>query len=365
MPTTLIDRPAALDAFIEQIDTTQALAVDTEFFRETTYYPQLGLVQLASGNQVALVDPLAFDALPRLGRLLLDAGITKLFHSCSQDLEVLLHELGGLCCPLQDTQVAAALLQPRDQISYADLVADITGVELEKSQTRTNWLRRPLSRKQQEYAAEDVLYLHPVHDHLLEQLDKANRIDWFEHECARLCASAQRFEPDYENCWLRVKGTQRLEGVELAIVDALARWRERCAVALDLTRRRVMHDDAIVSAALQPPTSRRALRDAGKLTPRLGDADLDDALAAIDTARDSDPASWPVHPRARMDAERKTVVRSLMTAIENTAGELGLAQAMLASRKEIERLVDGKRDLDVLQGWRRDVIGDRLLAMLG
>ena len=364
MRYTLIEDQTTLQGWLAAIDTDQLLAVDTEFFRETTYFPKLGLVQLASGGDIALVDPLAFDASAPLAEVLLSPDIRKLFHSCSQDLEVLHHHLGGLPCPLYDTQVAAALVIERDQISYADIVARNCGVELAKSQTRTNWLKRPLSREQLKYAAEDVHYLVDVHEILMDELDTVGRMTWFEEDCARICAAQNAFEPDIDRCWSRVKGTHRMQPEQLAIVDAMARWREHAAIRLDVTRRKVISDDAIIAAALDTPRDTRSLTSTGKWHRSLRQEELRSLLVAIDEALSAPEHTWPRHSRYLQTPEQKDLIKRMMQLIENCASELGIAQSVLASRKELESMIEGNRELNILYGWRREIIGDQVLALL-
>jgi len=168
-----------------------------------------------------------------LASLLLNPAITKIFHACIQDMEVLYHYLGALPCPLEDTQIAAALLNEKDQMGYANLLFDQLDIQLEKTETRTNWLKRPLTSKQLEYAADDVRYLLPLHKKLTEQLESKGREDWLIIECNKLCQSAARYLPDFENCWPRVKGTHKLSNAQLAVVDTVAQWREHIAIKKD------------------------------------------------------------------------------------------------------------------------------------
>lgn len=175
MKPVLIENKEALDVLINALLNEPMIAVDTEFFRETTYFPHLGLVQIAGPDHIACIDPLAFDAREGLAKLLLNPSITKLFHACIQDLEVLYQYLGKMPCPLVDTQIAAAMSGTQDQMGYARLVEEQMGIQLEKSQTRTNWLKRPLTSRQIEYAGDDVLYLLPMYEKLRTDLQQKNR----------------------------------------------------------------------------------------------------------------------------------------------------------------------------------------------
>ena len=362
MPTQLIDTPAALETAVEALATAKVLAVDTEFVRETTYYPQLGLVQIASDTHCFCIDPLALDARDALRRLFLDTHILKVFHSCSQDLEVLHHHYGFVPAPLHDTQFASALLGEHDQTGYARLLLDELGIGLEKSETRTNWLKRPLSVKQIEYAGDDVRYLHPLYHHLIERLKQAGRLDWFLEDCQqRLPQTPEQARQlpatlaiDMDSVWKRVKGAQRLNGQPLAVVQAIARWREQLAIETDNARRRILHDDRLIRLAMKPPASLGALRAQLRDNRfRLDGKALQQLFEAIEQARQLPPEAWPDNPPYQADAERKAALKALQQAVSRIASELGLAATTLCSRRQLEKLLDGETRLE---GWRKDVL---------
>jgi len=361
--TLLVKNHAQLAEFCRVIEDQPHISVDTEFFRETTYFAELALVQIAGGDHIACIDVLAFDAREQLASLLLRHDLGKIFHSCSQDLEVLYQYLGELPVSILDTQIAAAFSGEVDQIGYASLVEQKLGVQLDKSQTRTNWLQRPLSRQQLEYAADDVRYLAQLYDLLWRELESKDRSEWFFQDCAALSTGAERFLPDFENCWKRVRATQRLSGQQLAIVDQVARWRERLAIASNLTRRKVLRDEAVVELATKPPLSRAAL--AGLRLPReIIQQHGDDLYRAIEAGASVSADDWPQHPQRRPDPEAKAELKKLQEFVNQQASELGIAASMLCSRKELEKLIAGQRDLGVLRGWRQDCLGDDLLSLL-
>ncbi|MGB5396466.1 MAG: ribonuclease D [Gammaproteobacteria bacterium] len=364
MDNVLITSSAQLDTYFKTIQHEPLIAVDTEFFRETTYFAELGLVQIAGGEHVACVDVLAFDAREQLAQCLLNPAVGKIFHSCMQDLEVFYHYLGALPTPVLDTQIAAALLDEADQIGYANLVEKKLGVSLDKSQTRTNWLKRPLSKQQLDYAADDVRYLTPLYALLQQELDSTGRQAWFLQDCVELSASGKRFEPDFDYCWKRVRGTQRLSGQQLAIVDSIARWRETVAIENNLTRRRVLGDERVVQLVTAPPATEAALAESRPLPRAFAPHHLSDLYSAIQSGLNAAPETWPETRSNRPDAAQKTLLKQLQAMVNQKAETLGIAPSVLCSRKALEKLIAGERGLNILEGWRLTVLGDELLTAL-
>lgn len=373
MKAVLIEDAAAMTDLLAAFEKEPILAVDTEFFRETSYYPHLGLVQIASGSQVACIDPLAFDASSALKQLFLNPAIIKVFHACSQDLEVLFHHYGILPAPVHDTQIAQAMLSQSEQIGYARLVEAELGVTLAKTQTRTNWLKRPLSQAQIQYAGDDVHYLHTLYHQILQRLQQANRYHWFEEDCARLSPvmsddkhnqTTQAFDIDMQQLWRRVKGTQKLTGITLALVQTIAQWREEIAISSDTTRRRVLADDSIIQLAMKPP---RSLRDMTILTENrfsFTDEQIDQLLSAIKDSLDTAPEDWPDAGFQVLTSEQKARLKILQKALGQKAESLGISASVLCSRKDLEKLIKGNTQLPVLNGWRRQVAGETLLELL-
>ena len=364
MDNILITSRAQLDTYFNTIQHEPLIAVDTEFFRETTYFAELGLVQIAGGEHIACIDVLAFDAREQLAERLLNPAVGKIFHSCMQDLEVFYHYLGALPTPVLDTQIAAALLDEADQIGYANLVEKKLGVMLDKSQTRTNWLKRPLSHKQLEYAADDVRYLEPLYQLLQQELDSTGRQQWLLQDCAQLSVSGKRFEPDFEYCWKRVRGTHRLTGQQLAIIDSIARWRESLAIEKNLTRRRVLSDERMVQLASAPPDTQAELANTRPLPREYPPHHLAELFSAIQSGLQAAPESWPEIASNRPDAAHKALLKDLQALVNQKAAALGIAPSVLCSRKDLEKLIAGERGLTVLAGWRCELVGEELLAAL-
>ena len=362
-----IDTPDALDELADELADCDYIAVDTEFQREHTYYPHLALVQLACENTVACVDPVAFDAHEGLGRLLLDDSIIKVFHSCSQDLEVLHYYLGLTPVAIRDSQVARALLSEDQQISYAALVLDMLGIELDKSQTRTDWLRRPLTDRQLVYAADDVIYLYQLYPLLIEKLEQSGRMEWFEQDCSELCFEPGDTTDTDTQLWRRVRGSNRLKRNQLAIVQAVAAWREQIARERDRARRRVLADDIVIDIAISPPRDRRQLGiHLSKGRVAIADDQLDRLLENIDKTLSASPETWPNNRFQVLDGDQKQLLRKMQDALSQAAEELGIAPAMLYSRKCLERLLlaeDPENCLDK-SNWRYPCIGEQLLQLI-
>lgn len=358
--TAVVDSAADLGERCERWLAEPALGVDTEFVRERTFYPGLGLVQVSDGREHSLIDPLAIDDLEPLQRVLLAPGVTKVFHSCGEDLEVLFHRFGAFPRPIFDTQIAAAFAGLGFSLGYGHLVSALFGVELPKGETRSNWLRRPLSRRQRTYAALDVAYLLCAHRRLEPELERLGRRTWAAEEVAQL-ADECRFLPDPETVY-RGLGGWNLSPRELAVLKAIAAWREREARRRDLPRNFVLPQQAVLEIARRQPRSPaalaqvRALRDADRR--RHGNALLD----LVGEAAELPPEELPPRRRRPLDlTPYRQEVRRLRRAVAEKAADLGLPPELLAARKTVERLVRravaGKPAAKILDGWRREVLG--------
>ncbi|MDT8283214.1 MAG: ribonuclease D [Gammaproteobacteria bacterium] len=374
MTPELIETSSHMDELIERLNNESIIAVDTEFFRETTYYPQLALIQIATDSIVACIDPLAFDAREALRKLFLNSKITKIFHSCSQDLEVLFYYLGQAPNAIYDTQIANALLTDHHQISYAALVENELGTRLDKSQTRTNWLQRPLTAKQIQYAGDDVYYLYKLQHILDKKLHQLGRETWFDEDSAKLLANECTFQVDNDTLWRRVKGATRLNRKKLAIVQAIAIWREHLAQQKDRNRRKILADDIIINLALTVAENTRAIDQIIGAKYHFDDDNKKRLLDAITKAQQVALNDCPDDDFDTLDSDQKQTLKSLQQLINNKAEQLGISPAILSSRKELEKLIlwhdkDKKNDtrpaeLNILQGWRLHYVGQELIEVL-
>ncbi|MGR8920513.1 MAG: ribonuclease D, partial [Gammaproteobacteria bacterium] len=292
---------ASLEQWVTANAGAASFALDTEFERQRTYFADLCLMQVAAGDAIALVDPLAGCAVQALGTLLAEAPGTKIMHAARQDLEVLHFSGLALPTPLFDTQIAAALAGYADQIGYAELAEAELGVSIDKSQTRTNWRRRPLTDAQCDYAADDVRYLDEIADRLRARLASLDRLAWLEEDCAALLDTGL-VDPPAAHAWVRVKGLGGLDETAFARGAALAAWRERTARERNLPRSWIVKDNELVALAVRPPADRRELAallaDSPGAVRRYGDALLD-LLAAPPAPVSGPPRPPQLGPAAR------------------------------------------------------------------
>ena len=364
MKAEIIESTQALEQLCDELSQEDFIAIDTEFARETTYYPHLGLVQIAGSGRIACIDPLAFDARPQLTELMNNTSVIKIFHACLQDLEVLELTLGTVPCPVFDTQLAHALMNEDHQISYAKLVAQELDIHLPKTETRTNWLKRPLSHAQMEYAADDVRYLLQIQRKQQTELQSLDRESWMQDECNNLCSRSYVDQIDYSDIWTRVKGKERLRPRELAVLQEAAIWREQQAITNDRPRRRILKDDIMIEIAIRQPNNSTELARIGNINRVLDPATIDSLSDAINTINDKSESSWPSNKRRQFTEEQKKVLTAVLEHIKSAANKLGISQGILCNRKNAEKLVLGKRDLPVLTGWRLHYIGNDLLKLV-
>ena len=358
---TIVTTSAELAQLAARLASLECLALDTEFLRERTYRAELCLLQLSGPGDALCVDPLAIGDLTPLTPSLTADGTVKVMHASRQDLEVLLPAV-GFVRPVFDTQIAAALSGLPAQIGYADLVRRLLGQDLAKSHTRTDWSRRPLSPEQIEYALDDVRYLLPLKSELEERLDKLNRREWLAEELADL-GDAAAIVTEPEQAWLRIKGLRGLDAGRVRLARSLAAWRERRAIERNRPRGWILEDAALRDIVIRVPRSAEALASIADLPPSLIKHCGDELLACVHAADIPDPAPV-VDTRQRPDPAKAALLRSLGSLNQSIAGELGLSPEVLATRRDLEQLADGRRDVAVLRGWRRSVVGERMLAAL-
>jgi len=362
---TLVTTPEQLDTAVFRLNAARRFAIDTEFMRERTYSPQLCLVQVASDTDCYLVDPLAGLELAPLFEALADRTKPKILHAARQDLEVILNASGHVPGPVFDTQVAAALLGLPPQVGYADLVARQLGHSIDKAQTRTDWSRRPLSQAQLAYAADDVHHLLQLHTELAAALESQGRAAWNGEDCAAL-EDPGLYRTDPADAWRRLKGLGRLRPAEQAVARALAAWREQRAIASDKPRGWILSDDALYALATISPATTGDLEQVRALPPATVRKRGDELLALIRTARasgrDVDAAPAPQRPTP----EQTQRIVKLQQRLKDVAAGLGISPEVLATRRDVEGMVLGSPERSpLLRGWRREVIGLQLLALLG
>ena len=340
-----ISTPAELTA--QLATASRRVGLDTEFVRERTWWPQLALVQLALDERILLVDPLVPGMCEALAPLLADSAVLKVMHSASEDLVALKHACGVVPAPLFDTQIAAALAGIGAGVGYQRLVQDTLGVALPKGETRSDWLRRPLSPSQLEYAADDVRHLFALHDDLEGRLSTLGRRAWLEEDCARMVANAQRDELER---WphLSLRAAQFLDATAQQRLLRLLRWRDAYARDNDRPRNWILDNELAATLARTPPVDLAALQarlDAQPKAPRKLAAQIWRALAT--PLPDEGEA-----PLARSEERDKAALRRLQDAVAARSAELGLPDGVLASRRWLQPLLEGDWP-GPLAGWRR------------
>jgi ribonuclease D len=294
-------------------------------------------------------------------RAALGGASVKVMHACRQDIEVLLPAL-GFVTPVFDTQIAAALTGMPAQIGYAELVRRVTGRELSKAHTRTDWSRRPLAAAQIDYALDDVRYLLPLREHLLEKLSHLGRIPWLQEELAALQNPTDYFIAP-EQAWLRIRSFKGLDSDRSRLAQSLAAWRERRADERNRPRGWILDDAVLRDIVVRVPRTLEELAALADMQPGFIKHNGAELLSVIEAAQM--PAVLPrTSSRGAPDAQKTALLKKLSMMHQAVAAELNLPAEILATRRELEQMAEGRRDVAVLAGWRREVIGQRLLAAL-
>jgi len=363
----VINTQAELETAIAALEKSDFVTVDTEFIRETTFWPILCLIQMAAPGVTALVDPLAPDLdLAPFFRLMSNEKVTKVFHAARQDIEIIVH-LGDLVPhPVFDTQVAAMVCGFGDSVSYDQIVQKITGTRLDKSSRFTDWRHRPLSDKQLDYALADVTHLIDVYKHLAAQLEREDRAHWLNEEMSVLTAR-DTYDPRPEDAWKRLKMRLR-KPQELAVLQAVAAWREREARERDVPRGRVLKDDAIYEIAQQQPRDAAALARL-RTTPKGWERSSSAAglLGTVNAALAIPKEEMPKLPKTFQPPEGTSAAAELLKVLLRIVAEKqGVAAKVLASSDDIDRIAaEGEQaDVPALQGWRRAVFGEAALRLV-
>ncbi|MSP27770.1 MAG: ribonuclease D [Methylococcales bacterium] len=364
-PIQYINHPDQLPKLCEQIQQAAWIALDTEFLREKTYYPKFCLLQIATLDWVACVDPIALPDLSALFAAIYNPAIVKVFHSCRQDLEIFFQITGKLPEPIFDTQIAAPILGFQDNPGYAMLVSSLLNINLSKAHTRADWSKRPLTADEIDYAADDVIYLCQIYQMMTQKLTELGRIDWLTQDFAEL-TNTDHYEVKPEKAWLRIKGQNKLTGKQLSIIQTVAEWREKTAQAEDRPKNWLLRDELLFELAkLQPETvtdlagvrgiSERALQRYGK-----------DLCQLITIAKNRPPIPLTLKDRPAKKNQQQEAILDILTALVRIrAEENELNPTILASRKELEALLfNGDDECPLLHGWRYAMVGRELVGLL-
>src|ERR1700693_6070926 len=340
------------------------VTVDTEFLRETTYYPLLCVAQMATTDEAVVIDALASDlSFDPFFELMANEQVTKVFHAARQDIEIVWHRAKLVPRPIFDTQVAAMVLGYGDSISYDQLVQRITGDMLDKSHRFTDWTRRPLSDAQVTYALSDVTHLRAVSLKLAADLAKRERTSWVEAEMGVL-TSPETYRAEPERAWERLKSRVR-KPKELAVLIEIAAWREREAQSRDVPRSRVLKDDVVGDIAVQAPTTVERLGHLRSLPKGFERSRWGEAIVeAVKRGIERDPQTLPRLERFRPAPNGAGTVALLEVLLRMTAERHGVAAKVIATVDELDRIAaDDEADVPALKGWRRELFGDKALAL--
>ena len=340
------------------------ITVDTEFLRETTYYPLLCVAQMASVDEAVVIDALAEDIdLTPFFELMADEKVMKVFHAARQDIEIVWHQAKLIPHPIFDTQVAAMVLGYGDSISYDQLVQRITGDTLDKSYRFTDWTRRPLSEAQLAYAVSDVTHLRQVYSVLVDDLGRRGRVDWVQEEM-QVLTSADTYRMDPENAWRRLK-TRVRRPKELGVLIEVAAWREREAQARDVPRSRVLKDEVIADIAVQAPNTLEKLKHLRSLPKGFERSRPAEAIvAAVARGLERDAKTLPHLERQPPPVNGTAVVELLKVLLRMVSERHHVAAKVIATVDDLERIAaDDGAAVPALSGWRRELFGQQALAL--
>lgn len=364
MPDAIwVDQNAELPSLARTLESQPGIGLDTEFLRERTFFPKLCLLQLAAGGRIWCVDTLRIGSLEALVPALTAAQTPKIIHAARQDLEAFYLTTRRVISPVFDTQVAAGCIGLKPQVGYADLVKTLLDITVPKGQTRTDWSKRPLTREQLVYAADDVLYLGEIASLLGARLRELGREAWAAEDCAAL-QDPRLYEPDSAQAWERLRGVNQLDPLPRARAKKIAIWREKLARERDLPRSWIIPDAAIFAVAQANPASRAALSALAAMPANFNDGFAGDLLETLHAQSGLPVEDMNPSRDARPTPEQKAIIERLSRIVDARAAELQVSAELLAPRGELKALAMGQRDTHALTGWRREVIGLRLLEGL-
>ncbi len=364
----LIDDSASLANLCHRLSQSPFVAVDTEFMRENSYWPELCLIQIADANEAAAIDPMApdIDLKPLLDLLTENDEVLKVFHAGGQDIEIVYNLTGKTPFPMFDSQVAAMALGQGEQIGYSNLVESYLGISVDKGARFTDWSRRPLDKRQIEYAIGDVTHLSTIFPKMLDRLRKTGRGDWLDQEMERI-GNPANYENDPEQAWRRVRIASRKADV-LGRLKALAKWRELEAQGKDLPRGRIIKDETLADLAGTPPKKQADLARVRGLSPAWANNDIGARLMA--SLEQSTPMAASEMPsrddrKPGMGKEGALVADLLKLLLKIRARDIDVAAKLLARTEDLEALAAGQREgLAILDGWRFEQFGRDALALV-
>jgi ribonuclease D len=365
-----IDNTADLITYCARASQQPAIAVDTEFVRTRTFYPQLGLIQIYDGHAVALVDPLAINDITALVDLFANPAVVKVLHACSEDLETFLHAFDMLPQPIFDTQIAAGYAKVGPVMGYGRMVEVMLETTLEKGESRTDWLKRPLSPEQLQYAAEDVLYLLPCYEKLIASLP-AHKIQWVYAEIEQL-GLRKSAQLDPQDAYLMFKNTWKLAPQNLAVLQALGAWRLEYAKTHDITQNFIARETSLYEIATKLPTHKGALFQLEMVAPQEARKHGQTFVDIVKTVKQRDPASYPAKQyRLTNMPNYKPTFAKIKALCQDVAEQVDCDVAEIASKRQIHQVLtwywwdyDDTRawgmQPDLLCGWRAPLLAEKI-----
>ncbi|MDD5227971.1 MAG: ribonuclease D [Methylococcales bacterium] len=365
-PIEYIKNPEQLDDLCRRIENAPWIAVDTEFLREKTYYPKFCLLQLATPEWVACVDPIALPDLSELFDAIYNPSVIKVFHSCRQDLEIFYQLTGKLPTPIFDTQIAAPLLGLQENTGYATLVSTFLNINLNKNHTRADWSYRPLSDDEIQYAADDVIHLCDIYQHMVKQLTELGRMDWLDADFAAL-ENPEQYETSPENAWLRVKGKNKLTGKQLSIVQAISQWREAAAQNENRPKNWLLRDDLLFDFAKLQPETMEALSKIRGISERAVNCYGKELCALVKVAKTKPPIPMPEYTKNvfAKNQQQEAIIDILFALVRIRAEENLLNPTILGTRSDLDALLNGNdEECLLLRGWRFSMVGKELQQLL-
>ncbi|MDM9997040.1 ribonuclease D [Bartonella henselae] len=363
----LITQTTDLEIALATLRNSDFVTIDTEFIRETTFWPQLCLIQLASPDTTVLIDPISQDIdLKAFFDLMVNKKIVKVFHAARQDIETIYHLGGVIPSPLFDTQIAGSICGFGDSISYDQIVQRCTGYQLDKSSRFTDWSFRPLSEKQLLYALADVTYLRDVYLLLKKQLEKNKRTHWMDDEIAVLLEPKTYDMPENE-AWKKVKGKIK-KPRELAVLQKIAAWRERKARQYNIPRRHIIKDECLIEIAIQQPKDEADLKRLRSLNKNWDKFSIAHTLIkAVHEGLEVDLATLPALPKHNpLNETSSAVIDLLKVLLKLVANENGIAPKIIATSNDLEKIANGciKKNIPAMNGWRYEIFGQKAEQML-
>lgn len=359
-----VNKQADLDAFCQRASTSSVLCVDTEFLREKTFHPKLCLLQLStSKDDIAAIDPLCGLDLGPVAELFETASITKVFHSPSQDIEVIDVALGCVPTPLFDTQLAAAFLGYRMQMGYGALVEAYEDVHLAKAESHTDWSRRPLDPEQFEYAEDDVRYLPSIYAKMCQELVERDRLSWVLPEMQAIATNLS-YKTNYDEAYKHVKRISSLTRSQLAIAQKLAAWRDKAAESNDIPRKWILSDELLIDIAKRAPKDAQSLHRI-RGAEQMNERNTDSVLNAVYMGKKVPPEKMPERIKSAHPSLEQESVLDLMNSMLRIIGEsAGVAPQLIATRDDLFDFMLGKKNTALSQGWRYELAGKRLEGLL-